>query len=180
MHWVSPADEPAHNDVLRVLSKGGFDKALQSIGQHFGFDGGLSVYHVAFTGVSHCTERSNKRLDLHNVDGKAFQIVVPLNVWPGAMPELELFLGDDDYDGDGVSYGYKFRQDTAIMIGDNVLQATAGCSGDTMQLAMSIFVADINKDNIRQLAGGLTQAYVDSQVLLFCSRSHIHLEGNLT
>ena len=76
MHWCSPADENAHDDYLRVLSRGGFDQVLHQVGTYFQLDG-LSAYHLSFIGVSQC-EQGFIHADVNESGRKAFNMIIPL------------------------------------------------------------------------------------------------------
>lgn len=76
MHWTSPADEAAHDDYLQVLSKGGFDRVLQAVGDYFELDA-LSAYHLSFIGDSHC-EKGFVHADVNDSGRKAFNMIIPL------------------------------------------------------------------------------------------------------
>jgi len=171
MHWVSPADESAHDDFLRVLGAGGFDRVLESVGKYFELEA-LSAYHLSFIGVSHC-EKGFIHADVNDSGRKAFNIIIPLILETEAGPELEI-LGDDERD---VRY-YKYQINAASMVGDDALHATAACDyrpQGGMRLAATVYVGDITTENVNQLLKSLTQAYPppgDSRHLLERAGQH--------
>ena len=148
MHWISPRDGPAHDDFLRALSAGGFDEALEAIGKKFGFDN-LVVYFLNFIAVTHC-EKGYLHVDFPPVDGKAFNMIVPLQLVEGSPPELEL---QDDEDPAKVGK-YKYRYDIAAMVGDGMSHGTAQCDyrdQKQMRVAATIYLADVNNSNINNV-----------------------------
>lgn len=171
-HWISPSDKQTHDEYLKVLSKGGFDKALESIGTHFGFDG-LSVYHLSFIGVSRCT-KGYVHYDFEEIDGKGFNLIIPLILAEDAEPELDI-----EQRGDMERVGrYKYVRNEANMVGDLVGHATSACDyidQGAMRMAATVYVADINTDNSARLASYITQRHpprFDSQYLMDQAGAH--------
>ena len=156
MHWISPRDEPAHDDFLRTLGSTGFDRYLDALGKHFGLDG-LVVYHLTFIAVTHCQEGYVHR-DFGGVDGKAFNIIVPLMLVNETEPELKLVQDDDD---DRVG-AYKYRYNVGSIVGDYTYHATANCDyrgTGQMRMAATIYLADVNVHNLHALLDSFTQLY---------------------
>jgi len=159
MHWTSPADETAHDDYLRSLSAGGFDKVLELLGRYFNLDA-LSAYHLSFIGVSNC-EKGFIHADVDNSGRKAFNMIIPLILQNEEGPELEI-LSDDEI----TTRYYKYKYNVASMVGDNALHATAPCNyrqkqttETVMRLAATIYIGDITPTNVNHLLLSLTQAY---------------------
>ncbi len=155
MHWLSPADESAHNDYLTILSAGGFDKVLESIGSYFNLNG-LSAYHLSFIGVSQC-ERGFIHTDVNDSGLAAFNLIIPLMLVEGEDPELEI-LSDDETK----TRFYQYEYNVASMIGDDALHATASCdyvAKGEMRICATVYVGDITTTNVRNLLMSLTQAY---------------------
>lgn len=155
MHWLSPADETAHDDYLTILSAGGFDKVLESIGAYFNLNG-LSAYHLSFIGVSQC-ERGFIHTDVNDSGVMAFNLIIPLMLVEGESPELEI-LSDDET----MTRFYQYEYNVASMIGDDALHATASCdymSKGEMRICATVYVGDITTANVRNLLMSLTQAY---------------------
>jgi hypothetical protein len=155
MHWISPADNDAHEDYLRVLSAGGFDQVLNSVGTYFNLDG-LSAYHVTFIAVSKC-EKGYIHYDFTATGGKAFNIIIPLILANETGPELDI------QEDDGGRVGrYKYELNVAAMVGDDALHATSAVdylSANEMRMAATVYIADINADNIESIMNDFTQAY---------------------
>jgi hypothetical protein len=155
-HWISPFDERTHDEYLKVLSRGGFDQVLDSIGKQFGFDG-LVAYHLTFIGVSHCT-KGFMHHDFEDIQGKGFNLIIPLILAKDAEPELDLEQrGNEDLVG-----RYKYELNEANMVGDRVGHATSACdylSQGEMRMAATIYIADVNADNIRGIVDDFTQAH---------------------
>ena len=179
MHWTSPADETAHDDYLRVLSAGGFDQVLETVGTCFELEA-LSAYHLSFIGVSHCA-KGFIHTDVDNSGRKAFNMIIPL-VLQDEEPELEI-LSDDET----MTRFYRYKYNVASMMGDGALHATASCdyrgnvdrvdakSSTRMRLAATVYIGDITPNNVNQLLLSLTQAYPpvgDAQHLLDRAGSH--------
>lgn len=155
MHWLSPADETAHDNYLTILSAGGFDKVLESIGAYFNLNG-LSAYHLSFIGVSQC-ERGFIHTDVNDSGVMAFNLIIPLMLVEGESPELEI-LSDDET----MTRFYQYEYNVASMIGDDALHATASCdyiSKGEMRICATVYVGDITTTNVRNLLMSLTQAY---------------------
>ena len=170
MHWMSPADETAHDDYLRVLSAGGFDEVLERVGTYFGLEG-LSAYHLSFIGVSQC-EKGFIHADVTDSGKMAFNMIIPL-ILEDEGPELEI-LSDDET----TTRYYKYQYNVASMVGDNALHATASCdyqSKGTMRMAATVYIGDITPGNVQNLLLSLTQAYPpvgDTQHLLDRAGNH--------
>lgn len=170
MHWASPANESAHNDYLRALSAGGFDQVLESIGAYFGMDA-LSAYQLSFIGVSHC-EKGFIHGDMHDSGKKAFNLIIPLMLESDTGPELEI-MSDDEA---SVRY-YKYRINTASMVGDDAWHATAACDyrlKRSMRLAATVYVGDINTGNVNQILMRLTQEYPPNDAIDLLEMAGMH------
>jgi len=155
MHWVSPADESAHDDLLRVLSQGGFDQVLEKLGAYFDLEG-LSAYHLSFIGVSHC-EKGFIHTDVNDSGRKAFNMIIPLILEDGAGPELEVVSDDET-----VTRKYKYEYNVASMLGDEALHGTGACDyrrNGGMRMAATVYVGDITPTNVNHLLLSLTQVY---------------------
>mmetsp|Transcript_24552 Transcript_24552/g.36402 ORF Transcript_24552/g.36402 Transcript_24552/m.36402 type:complete len:346 (-) Transcript_24552:223-1260(-) len=186
-HWISPKDEAAHDEYLKVLSKGGFDKTLEVIGKRFDFNG-LVAYHLSFIGVSHCTH-GYLHHDFTEVEGKGFNLIIPLMLAKNTAPELDIselqqLNNNKDAqktttaDDDVVVGRYKYTMDEANMVGDYVGHATSACdyleAGD-MRIAATVYIADVNAGNAERLVKYFTQNYPpkkDLQHLLDRAGSH--------
>ena len=55
LHWLSPADNPLHEDYLQALNAAGFSEVFASIGKQLGMDG-VVAFHVTFIAVSWSTQ----------------------------------------------------------------------------------------------------------------------------
>ena len=162
MHWISPRDEKTQEDYLRVLSAGGFDAVLQKIGEFFKFEG-LVAYHLSFLGVSYCSDGYHHK-DIGETGGKAFNLLIPLILVDGTEPEFELVQDGSDYDEDGdIAAGrLRYQYDTGVMVGDWAFHATSATnyrSQRQMRLAASVYIADVNEDNIKSIMSEYTQQY---------------------
>jgi hypothetical protein len=88
LHWLSPADHPAHEDYLQALSAAGFDDMLREIGKQLKFDG-LVAFHVTFIAVSRAT-RGYLHKDVAETDAKTYNVIVPLILAEDTGPELDI------------------------------------------------------------------------------------------
>ena len=171
MHWISPADETAHNEYLSILGAGGFDNVLESVGTYFDL-AGLSAYHLSFIGVSEC-EKGFIHTDVNDSGLMAFNLIIPLVLVKGEGPELEI-LSDDET----TTRYYDYEYNVASMIGDNALHATASCNYQArgkMRMCATVYIGDITTGNVRNLLMSLTQAYPpvgDAQHLLERAGNH--------
>lgn len=176
MHWISPAGEPAHLKYLQALSEGGFDQVLDAMGNFFGFDG-LVCFHLSFIGVDFAQE-GFMHYDNTGTGGKVFNMLFPLYLVNEEYPP-ELDLQSDD----GFVGGYKYRYDEAVLIGDDFYHRTAPVDyreRKQIRIAASIYIADVNDDNVKQVLKQNTNEYPpqDSQMLLSIAGSHWNLNNS--
>lgn len=154
MHWFNVADELAHEDALRALSKGGFDSVLQAIGEQFNLDT-LHVDSVGFVAVTHC-ERGFIHTDWEEVDGRAFNFLVGIQSPDDAGPEL--VVENDGRKGE-VYYG---SGEYGILVGDGTRHGTRECdhrSNKGVRITASIYLADLTKENLSVAAGDTTSIF---------------------
>jgi hypothetical protein len=109
---LSPGDADTHEDFLKQLSLGGFDKVLESIGEYFEWDG-LVAYHLSFMGVLHCAGGYVHHHDFSGTPDKAFNINVPLITLDGASPRLKIRTTRQEANGMGMTR----RRSSLIMQG---------------------------------------------------------------
>jgi hypothetical protein len=76
MYRLSPIVDTAYQDYLRALSAAGFDKVLQRIAEHFGFNG-LTAYHLSVIAVNRCENREID-VDATNTGEKVLNAIIPL------------------------------------------------------------------------------------------------------
>mmetsp|Transcript_63004 Transcript_63004/g.153431 ORF Transcript_63004/g.153431 Transcript_63004/m.153431 type:complete len:1058 (+) Transcript_63004:1539-4712(+) len=153
LQWISPADNATYEDLVGGTITAGFGDILKSMGEQLDLDG-LAIYQVSFICVSKCF---NGRLhyDVTKTGGKAFNIIAPIILAKDLTPELEICpTGDDDPPTVG---DYRYKLNTAIVLGDDVMHATAGVdyTGE-FRLAISIYVADISEENVDALNKSFT------------------------
>jgi hypothetical protein len=154
MHWFNTADELAHEDSLRALARGGFDRVLNGIGQHYGLDT-LHVDSVGFVAVTNC-ERGYIHHDWDNVEGKAFNFLVGIHSPDKAGAEL--YIENDDERRGQVHYG----SNAGILVGDGTRHGTRECdhrSQREVRITCSIYLADVTEDNLNILAGDTTSIF---------------------
>lgn len=106
--------------------------------------------------------------------GKIFNIIIPLIFANETEPELD--IQDDDTEEVG---GYGYEPNVAIMQGDDAVHATAAVDYlDEFCLAISIYISDINEDNIEETADALTNLYPPQRDLdLFRSWRGMHWDS---
>ena len=120
MHWISPANEKSHEDYLRALSRGNFDKVLEGIGKALKLDS-LVAYQLTFIGVSH-TERGYAHHDTTTTKGGVYNVIIPLLLEDDGEPELLLWDFDPPNDSKkGKRGGYKYKIGSAALMGDDAI-----------------------------------------------------------
>jgi hypothetical protein len=160
MHWISPSDANAHEDYLRALSAAGFDDVLQQIGKHFGFKG-LAAYHVTFIAVSQCS-KGYIHYDATHTGAKVFNVIFPLLLANETGPELDVQDDEEFEDGDKKVGRLRYRYDVASMMGDDAYHATSAADygrKKEMRMAATVYIADIEEDNIGPILSDFTQNY---------------------
>ena len=160
MHWLSANDEKAHARYMTLLAEGGFDQVLQALGEYFDLDG-IDVYSVGFIGVTHC-EQGFLHTDFENVDGKAFNVLIPLQLKDGSRPEFTV-MGTASDDDDPIKATVHYEYNVALAVGDETLHGTGECDyRDTpgeMRMALSIYLADTNENNVESIIGDYTDPF---------------------
>lgn len=160
LQWISPADDNANNDFLRVLGAAGFDDLLHSIGTKLGWKT-AAVYQASFICVSFCRD-GRLHYDVSGSGGRALNIIVPLilaNESEG--PELEVRPSNDKSYPPTVG-DYKYTLDSAILLGDDAEHATGRVDYTAtreFRMAASIYIADICEENVTSLKDSYTQLY---------------------
>ena len=159
MHWISPLDALSHRDYLQALSLAGFDGVLRSIGEYFGLDG-LACYHVTFIAVSY-SQKGYVHYDMKRTGNRVFNVIFPLILANNTGPELDLQAGTT---GDpSLPIGrLKYEYDIATLIGDDAYHGTSAVdysSHKEMRMAATVYIADIQEDNIDSIMADYTQNY---------------------
>ena len=135
-HWLNAMDEKAHDQFLRVLGDGGFDVVLDAIGREFGLDT-LTVYSVGLFVVNQC-QNGWMHDDFNNVDGKAFNILIPLNLPKESTSQILVESRNDP----NVTAAIDYQYDVAVGVGDNTRHAAGDCdyreSGGVRLMATSV------------------------------------------
>jgi len=94
-------------------------------------------------------------LFLSQTQGKTYNIIIPLLSAKETGPELDIQDGKTDEVGQ-----YRYEPNVAIMQGDDAVHATS--TVDYMhefRLALSIYISDINEDNLEETADAVTNYY---------------------
>ena len=151
MHWLAGSDERTHESMLYMLFQGGFEQVLEAIGIHYELDG-LIIQSIGFLGVAHCDE-GYLHHDFSNVDGKFFNLLIPITSPDGADAELTVagMKNHTSIVGASVKYDPSF----GVLVGDKALHGTRECnhrSEGNIRMVMSIYLADIDEDNIQQVS----------------------------
>lgn len=178
MQWISPGDNPAHEHYLQALSVAGFDDVLSNIGEQLGLDS-LVAFHVTFIGVSSAT-KGFLHYDVNATGQKAFNIIIPLILANNTGPELDLANAPDnalDWFPNYRAGRYRYEYDVASMMGDNSTHATSPCDyrlAGEMRIAATVYVADVNEDNVERILADYTQAYPPRDLDLLMSWAGRH------
>ena len=144
MHWISPADETAHEEYLKVLAEGNFDLVLDAIGKYLGLSG-LVAYHLTFIGVSH-SEKGYIHHDSTDTAASVYNVIIPLILEEDASPELVMV---DDADESRVG-SLKYKIGMGALMGDDAMHGTEACDyreKKGMRLAATVYIADVNYNN---------------------------------
>jgi len=174
LHWFSPGAGPAHEHYLQALSVAGFDEIVQGIGAYLGMEG-LVAFHVTFIGVSFST-RGYLHHDVVETNGRVYNVIIPLILANETGPELDLCgwkpdLPEDDEYNQRVGR-YRYEYDVASMMGDGAIHATSACdyrNTKEMRMAATVYIADVNDDNIEMVMNHYTQAYPPKDIELLRS-----------
>ena len=170
LHWLSPADENAQKSYLETLHFAGFDRVLKGIGEHLGLNH-LVAYHVTFIAVSQ-SYQGYMHHDVSETGGRAFNVIIPLLLANETGPELDLLTLDGQKAG-----RYRYEYHVASMMGDDAEHATSACDyrhSNEMRLAATVYVAEVDEDNVDRLLEDYTQIYppVDRDLLLSWAGMH--------
>lgn len=173
LHWLSPGDRNAQESLLQALSFAGFDDILQSIGEYFSFNG-LAIYHTTFSAISHST-KGYHHWDMRDTGAGVYNIIVPLIIPNETDPELE--IKNDHGSQNTKKARYFYEHDVGVMIGDKSHHETNAVDyryNREMRLTASIYVADINNQNIRTIAQDSMIDYLgyDPKLLLTWAGRH--------
>lgn len=149
MHWFSVSNERTHEFMLRMLAEGGFGEVLDAIGRHYELDS-IMIESATFVAVSHC-EDSFLHTDFEDVDGKAFNLLIPVHAVNGSGPELSV-AGERYVKIKGkhkkreVRTGIKYDEGVGILVGDNTRHGTRECdhrAQGEIKVGLSVYFADL-------------------------------------
>jgi hypothetical protein len=175
LHWLSPNGHEAHEDYLQALQVAGFDSVLQSIGDHLQLDG-LVAFHVTFIGVSQAI-RGYVHIDVSQTQAKTYNVIIPLILAENVSgPELDL-QGGQDTDRYGRVGRYRYVYDEGAMMGDDAYHATSSVDyrlSKEMRLAATVYIADVNEQNVERIMEEYTQAFPPQDAKLLMSWSGRH------
>ena len=178
MHWISPANQETQDDYLNMLlgDKSDFYQVLNDLGTKLNLNG-LVAYHLTFIAVSKCTQ-GYIHSDFQGVNGKAFNIIIPIQTAQNSKEELYV---QDDTDYEYIA-SYKYKLNEGIALGDYAYHATAPCdytSSEEMRLAATIYVADVDRENVERIMVDYTQYYppVDEEYLMSIAGLHWRRDG---
>ena len=179
LHWLSPGDNPAHEDYLQALSVAGFDEVLDGAGKYLGMNG-LVAFHVTFIAVSQST-RGYLHHDVLWTGAKTYNVIIPLLLANETGPELDLQGGVSyqEYD-EKTNYTvgrYRYEYEVGSMMGDGAVHATSAVDyrrGKEMRMAATVYIADVNEQNYAGILAEYTQSYPprDKSVLLGWAGRH--------
>jgi hypothetical protein len=163
LHWFSPGAGPAHEHYLQALSVAGFDEVLEGVGEYLGMDG-LVAFHVTFIGCSRST-KGFLHHDVKETGAKVYNVIIPLILANETGPELDLQSWKPDLPDELQEYKigrYRYEYDVASMMGDNSYHATSAVDyrvNKEFRMAATVYIADVNDDNVRKVMQHYTQAY---------------------
>jgi len=161
MHWFAGSDEYTHESMLHMLFEGGIDQVLNAIGTHFNLDG-LFIQSVGFLGVTHC-EEGYLHNDFDNVDGKFFNLLIPVTSPEGAELNVAGERISNTTNATAI-VGAKINYDPqfGVLVGDKTLHGTRECDhrpqGD-IRVVLSIYLADITDDNVHKVSSDDTAIF---------------------
>lgn len=176
-HWLNPMDEEAQDQFLRILGDGGFDVVLEAIGRHFGLDG-LTCYSVGFFVVNHC-ENGWMHDDFKKVKGRAFNLLLPVQLDEESIAELKV----ESVDYSKITVKVPYETETAVGVGDYTRHATGNCDyreSGGMRVMVTIYLADIDRDNVKNIIEHYTDPYPPAEEDYLMSRSGIHWSSDGT
>jgi hypothetical protein len=176
MHWISPGGAGAHDSYLEALGESGFDEVLKAVGEYLGLDG-LVCYHLTFIGVSHSETRYIHK-DFTDVDGKAYNVIIPLLLANDTPPKLDIRSDDGS-----TVVGYRYRYDEASLIGDGAAHGTGVVDyreAGEMRIAASVYIADVNPGNVERILQDYTQNYPPRDADMLLSKAGIHWKADDT
>ena len=170
MHWISPAEEKTQLEFLKALGDGGFDTSLEALGNALGMDG-LFCFHLTFIAVTQCSEGYIHR-DFEDTDEKGFNLIIPILLKEDSDPELDVWV-----DATEETVGLKYQYNTGILLGDEAYHATSAIDytgTDKMRVMATIYLADINENNVENILKEYTQEYppADTERLLASAGGH--------
>jgi hypothetical protein len=170
MHWISPGGPSAQDSYLEALGESGFDDVLKAIGEHLGLDG-LVCYHLTFIGVSY-SQKSEIHYEFQEVDGKSYNVIIPLLLANETPPELDIMTDDNS-----TIVGYRYRYGEAPLIGGMAAHGTADVDyrdAGEMRMAATVFIADVKPGIVEDILMGYSQIYPpnDADWLLSKAGSH--------
>ena len=135
---------------------------------------GLVAFHVTFIGVSFST-RGYLHHDVVETGGKVYNVIIPLILANETGPELDLETWKPDLpedEQDNIVGRYRYEYDVASMMGDGAVHATSACdyrNTKEMRMAATVYIADVNDENIENVMKHYTQAYPPRDINLLRS-----------
>ena len=163
--------EEAQDQFLRVLGDGGFDVVLEAIGKQFNLEG-ITCYSVGLFVVNH-SDNGWMHDDFKKVDGKAFNLLFPVQLPKESIAELK--VESVDYSQDVVHVRYEHN--VACGVGDSTRHATGDCDyRDTgeMRVMVTIYLADITGSNVKNIIKHYTDDWPPADEDYLLTRSGIH------
>ena len=155
MHWIIPAEEKTQLQFLTALGDGGFDDSLDAIGKHLNMEG-IVCYHFMFIAVTNCSQ-GYMHQDFHATNGKGFNLIIPLLLKEDSVPELDVWVDETE-----ATIGLKYQYDMGFMLGDDAYHGTSAIDytgTGKMRMMATVYLADINEDNVDAIMNAYTQEY---------------------
>ncbi len=158
MHWFAGSDEYTHESMVQLLLQGGLGQVLEAIGNHYDLDG-LFIQSVGFLGVTHC-EEGFLHDDFRDVDGRFFNLLVPVYSPEGASEELN--VAGERNAGEIVGTKIKYDPQFGVLVGDRALHGTREVDHrpqNEIRVVLSIYLADINESNVDKVSSDETAIF---------------------
>ena len=179
-YWLSVNDATSHHQFLTLLGLSGFDVVLEGIGKFFDLEG-IDVYSAGFIAESYCEEPFFHH-DFSETNGDVFNVIIPLvynsntdiikdDTLAAAKPEF--LIGQRD---NGIIADVHFEPNVGYVVGDRTIYATEAFDYKTttstattspddsnkVRIAMTIYLGDINRDNVDAIIEYMTDPYPPS------------------
>ncbi len=158
MIWIDPADEQCFESMMSVLRRGNFDIVLDAVGKKFDLDDLMvtGIGPIFLSHFKHDPQYNQIHVDLPEAKGSFYNVVVPLYIPKGGAT---LYVGDSDK---GKALPIQMRYNVGTVLGAASPHGTGECdyrADRDVRLSVAIYLADVNKRNIEDVAGDSTSLW---------------------